>query len=149
MESAVNTDENLNRNISRFFHNKFTVGVFESSKVYTHNFDSNLLLSILGPLGLILILKSIIDLKNKVKIAQLILLIIVLTTPLFALVVRDPKVTFYPYAISLYVFSIRSVNSFSKSPTLKIIISTLLAFSFWYFVFDWQMKPICHEIFFN
>src|SRR3972149_11435702 len=47
VESQVASDFSLDRNISRFFHNKLTAGIFELTTSFTSTFDSPYLLQIL------------------------------------------------------------------------------------------------------
>src|SRR3990167_727894 len=132
VESQVALDFSLNRNISRFFHNKVTVGVFELTKSLISTFDTRFLLEILGPLGLALVIFGLI-----------------LLVAIFAIFSKNPKVSFYVLAFSWYSFAIRGLDYFWLNAKSLMILITLFFLTFWYFTFSWQMPTICKEIFFR
>lgn len=136
-----------NKTLARVFHNKITSGVWELSKAYTGTFESRRLLSILGPLGLILVIASAFGMTKVRKL--LTHLAIVLASQLILLLSVPPKISYYISALAWYSFAIWGVGILTKTTTRRVVFIALALATFWYFSFDWQMPAICHEIFFN
>lgn len=149
VEEAVNTDLNQNRDISRFFHNKASTGLFEITKSYTKVLDTKLLLEILGPIGIVLLILAIKNtFKNANKIVQ-IHFALLLITPLFVMVYKNPKTAFYSLAFILYSFSLWGLNLKKTNRLCSLLFVLATVATFWYFAFSWQLPTICNEIFFN
>jgi hypothetical protein len=150
VEEQVGIDKDIPRNASRFFHNKVSEGFFEISKTYFNVFDSRLLLEILGPLGLVLLVIGLLEVRNK-KNNKLYLshLMILLIIPFILMLKINTKTSFNILFASLYSFSFWGLGFFSKSILKKIIFIILVAITFFYFSFNWQMSQLCNEIFFN
>src|SRR3989344_3680785 len=138
VESQVALDFSLNRNISRFFHNKVTVGVFELTKSLISTFDTRFLLEILGPLGLALVILILIRIVKKKRIAEIVHSGLILIVAIFAIFSNDPKVSFYVLAFSWYSFAIRGLNYFWSNAKSLMILTILFFMTFWYFTFSWQ-----------
>ena len=149
VESQVALDFSLNRNISRFFHNKVTVGVFELTKSLISTFDTRFLLEILGPLGLTLVILVLVRIVREKKITEIAHFGLILVVAIFAIFSKNPKVSFYVLAFSWYSFAVRGVNYFWLNARSLMILIILFYLSFWYFIFSWQMPSICKEIFFR
>ena len=116
VEEQVNSDNNSNRQVSRFFHNKASSGAIEISKSYLNNIEPRHLLEILGPLGILLFLVSIAALVKKPKRLQVVHLIFLLSTMLFSIMSHNAKLVFFINAITLYSFSLWafSIIEFNK-----------------------------------
>src|SRR3989344_4368982 len=67
VESQVLEDRNLQRPISRFFHNKISAGVFEVAKSYTATIDTRFLISFLGPIGLLSVIIAVVKVVKSTK----------------------------------------------------------------------------------
>lgn len=148
VESNINTDRGIERNIARLFHNKITVGVFEFTRATIAPFDLAVMLEILGPLGLILLISSciyVLKSKHFFSIAHFSLMPI---SSLAAVLLSDSKLVFYLLSFSLYSFSMWGFSYLFKSKYAFLLIF-LIPITLWYFAFNWQMPQICHEIFFN
>ena len=149
VESNVNTDFGMDRNISRFFHNKATVGIFEFSKNFASAFQPKLLMVILGPVGLILATAAFLKVFEKRRYLPKFHFAVILTTSLIAISTLNSKISFFLLAIFWYSFSLWGIDFFLKTKLAKIVFVLLAFLSLCYFIFDWQMKLICDEIFFN
>jgi len=148
VESQVLLDSALERNISRFFHNKVTVGVFEVTKSFVFTFNPRFLLGILGPAGLVLITLNFYKLFNKRNIINTSLFGLVLAVSFFNIIFTSPKFFFYLAAISWYLFALTAIN-YLTSLKSKVILIVLIFLTFWYFIFSWEMNAICQRIFFR
>lgn len=149
VETNVNTDLGVDRNISRFFHNKATVGIFEFSKSLALTFRLRLLVEFLGPLGLILAIFALLAVFREKKYLVKFHFILILIVSFIATFILSPKSSFFLLAISWYSFSLWGIELFIKSRLTKTVFILLAILSFWYFLFSWQMNSICNEIFFN
>ena len=149
VESNVNTDLGMDRNISRFFHNKATVGIFEFSKSFASTFQPRVLLEFLGPAGLILAIAAFLEVFKQKKYLRKFHFAVILIASFIAISTLNSKVSFFLLAISWYSFSLWGIDFFTKTKTAKIAFIILAVISFWYFIFDWQINTICNEIFFN
>jgi len=149
VESQVAQDFLLNRNISRFFHNKVTVGVFELTKSFVSTFDTRFLLEILGPLGLTLVILVFARIIRKKKTSEITHFGLILMAALLSIFSKNPKVSFYVLAFSWYSFAVRGLDYFWSSAKSLMILIILFFLTFWYFTFSWQMPTICKQIFFR
>ena len=146
VEEDVGTDRGIDRNISRFFHNKLQTAVILTSHSVSSTIDARMLLEILGPLGLISIIISlyvVIKHKNLIGISHL---IAVLIASAWAIISTNSKQGFYLYSLGLYSFCFWSAKVLAKK-SINVII--LAIFTFWFFTFSWQLNSFCHDIFFN
>lgn len=146
VEEDVNSDGGINRNLSRFFHNKLQTTAILTWHSLASELDARILLEILGPLGLLSTLISlhlIIKKKNLFRTAHLIILTLIL---LYAILTANAKQNFYLISLSLYSFSFWSAKTLSK---YKILVVILAAITFWFFTLSWQLASFCHDIFFN
>lgn len=148
VESQMLDDGNLPKNLSRFFHNKISVGTSEILKSYAETIDIRFLISFLGPLGIFLIISAIYQIiKSRKQFDKLwlapFLISFILLLPI------DPKIAFYITALSWYLLTIRGISEFTRSNILKIAFIIFTVTTFWYFSFDWKMPFVCKEIFFN
>lgn len=146
VEQDVNSDRGVNRNISRFFHNKLQTAVILTSHSIASTIDARMLLEILGPLGLIAIIISlyvVIKHKNLIGISHL---IAVLIASAWAIVSTNSKQGFYVYSFGLYSFCFWSAKVLAKKSISVIILAIL---TFWFFTLSWQLNSFCHDIFFN
>ena len=148
VESQVLEDRNLQRPISRFFHNKISTGIFEVAKFYAATIDTRFLISFLGPIGLLSVIIAVVKVvkssktRDKLWLSPFLISLILISS-------ANPKSSFYLIAIAWYLLSTQGISFFTKSNILKIIFTLLVPVTFWYFSFDWQMNSICNEIFFN
>ena len=110
VESQVLVDADLLRPISRFFHNKVTVGIFESTKSFASTFNPKFLLEVLGPVGLFLIILGFLNLVKKREIVNAALFSLVLAVSLFNIIFNNPKILFYSAALSWYLFALAAIN---------------------------------------
>lgn len=148
VESNINTDVDIERNIARLFHNKITVGGFEFTKAVFSPFDSAVMLEILGPLGLILLISSCIYVLKSKSIFSITHFSLMPVSSLAAVLLSNPKTVFYLISFSLYSFSMWGLFYLLKSKYAFALIF-LIPITLWHFAFNWQMPQICHEIFFN
>ncbi|OGD88718.1 hypothetical protein A3I53_03895 [Candidatus Curtissbacteria bacterium RIFCSPLOWO2_02_FULL_40_13b] len=149
VESQTATDTGINRTVARFFHNKVSVGIYESSKTYLSTFSPKLLFETLGPVGVVLLIFGIYEISQKKSFLGVIHFLGVLTIPLFAIIFSFPKLEFYVLTLSRYSFSLWGINKAAKSTLHVSILLALVYLTFWYFIFNWQMKSVCNNIFFN
>ena len=149
VETNVNTDLGVDRNISRLFHNKVTVGIFELSKSFASTFQPRFLGEFLGPVGLILVVTAFLEVFKKRKYLAKFHFILILIASFIAIFTLSSKASFFLLVISWYSFSIWGIDLFLKTKLAKIVFILLVIMSFWYFIFGWQMNSICNEIFFN
>jgi len=149
VESQVALDPSLNRNISRFFHNKVTIGVFELTKSFVSTFDTRFLSEILGPLGLTLVILVFARIIRKKRISEIAHFGLILMAAIFAIFGKDSKVSFYVLAFSWYSFAVRGLDYFWVNVRSLMILIILFFLTFWYFTFSWQMPTICKQIFFR
>ena len=146
VEEDVNSDRGVNRNVSRFFHNKLQTAVILASHSVASTIDARMLLEILGPLGLISIIISlyvVIKHKNLIGISHL---IAVLIASAWAVISTNSKQSFYVYSFGLYSFCFWSAKVLAKKSISVIILAVL---TFWFFTLSWQLNSFCHDIFFN
>lgn len=149
VEAGVSSDKGVNRTISRFFHNKVSVGTYEVLNSFVDTFSPNFFLELFGPIGVVIAFSTLqTSVINKRKLELLSLAIIIIFSAL-ALFIFNPKTAFYLLAISWYAFILLSAFSFLRNKLLLLILIFLALFTFWYFTFSWQLPAICHEIFFN
>ncbi|MBI3282576.1 hypothetical protein HYZ70_00695 [Candidatus Curtissbacteria bacterium] len=149
VEEQVNVDQNLNRQVSRFFHNKVSAGFFEAAKATSRFADPAFLLDILGPLGLILTLLAAKRLVKKFTRAQGLSFLAVLISILFATATKNSRVSFYIVAGALYSFSLWGTTALKTNKLTIFVFFALALVTLWYFAISWQMKAVCNEIFFN
>lgn len=147
VEEDVGTDRGIDRNISRFFHNKYQSMFVLTTGSITSIFAARLLLDLLGPLGLAAFVISVAQVIKTKNLPGLIHLTLIFLAAMFAIFNSQAKLTFYLYSIALYSFSLRSSKILAKLPILLILAFAVV--SFWYFSFSWQLEAFCHEIFFN
>ena len=148
VESQMLDDGNLPKNLSRFFHNKISIGASEILKSYAITIDIKFLISFLGPLGIFLILPAISQVIKSRKFYDKFWLSPFLIS--FILILpANPKISFYVTAISWYLLTFIGIGTFARSNKLKILFIFLSLATFWYFSFDWKMPLVCKEIFFN
>ena len=149
VEEQTSIDVGINRNISRFFHNKISTGFYEFAKSYVSIFNPRILSEILGPVGLILLILAAVDIFRERKILMFSHLFIVMSVLLLAILWPNPKILFYMIAVSLFSFTFWGINHATKAKTAGILFFFLVIITFWYFIFDWQMSRVCNQIFFN
>lgn len=147
VEEDVGTDRGIDRNVSRFFHNKYQSMFVLTTGSITSIFAARLLLDLFGPLGLAAFVISVVQVIKTKNLAGLIHLALVFLAAMFAIFTQQAKQTFYLYSIALYSFSFWSAKLLAKLPILLILAFAVV--SFWYFSFSWQIESFCHEIFFN
>lgn len=147
VEEDVGTDRGQDRNISRFFHNKYQSRFILTIQSLTSALDTRLLIDILGPVGIAAFGVAVYTTIKTKKMPGILHLFSLFPVILFATFTPWAKQSFYLYMIVLYSFSIRSTKSMAKLSILLIL--ALAVVSFWYFSFSWQLESFCHEIFFN
>ena len=149
VESQTAVDIELNRTVARFFHNKVSAFLYEFTKTYLSTFSPKLLFETLGPVGIVLLILGIYEIYQKKRILGLIHFLGVLILPLFAIIFSFPKLEFYLLTLSRYSFSLWGINRATKSKLQVSVLLALVYLTFWYFIFNWQMKSACNNIFFN
>lgn len=147
-EEGVNIDNFKNKNISRIFHNKLTVGIFELSKSYSALFNPIFLIESLSPLGFVLLLISLSKLKREKSKFYKLHAATVFTVPALSLIFKPPFGFYMPF-LSFSTFSFWSINYFKKDQKLILLFFLIAAVSIWYFFLTWRMPAICNEIHFN
>lgn len=147
VEEDVGTDRGGNRDISRFFHNKYQSRFILTVRSAASMLDARLLVDVLGPLGVLALAISVYTTIKTKKIIGILHLLAIFLVIMFATFTIHTKQSFYLYTIALYSFSIRSTKSMAKLSILLIL--ALAIVSFWYFSLSWQLESFCHEIFFN
>ncbi|OGD93651.1 hypothetical protein A2697_01540 [Candidatus Curtissbacteria bacterium RIFCSPHIGHO2_01_FULL_41_44] len=149
VEEQVSLDSSLNRSVSRFFHNKLTIGIFEITKSYMQTFEPRFSLETLGPLGLILILTALFKVVKAPNIVGITHLLIVLIVSVFAILPVKPQTSFYILAVTRFSVAFWGLDYFLRTKPLAILFFGLGFLTLWYFSISWQMPTICNEIFFN
>lgn len=137
----------VDRNISRFFHNKYQSRFVLTVQSMTSMLDARLLTDVLGPLGVLAFAVSVYTTIKTKKILGILHFFIVFLAVLFATFTPHAKQGFYLWAVALYSFSFWSTKTIVKLPTWLILL--LVVTTFWYFSFSWQLESFCHDIFFN
>lgn len=148
VETNSGLDINHDKITTRLFHNKLSAGTFELAKSYLATFDSRLILAILGPLGVVLVLRSLAALTKPSFPVVIHLLTIPLTSAL-ALTALSPRLSFFLLASVWYSFSFWGLAYFTKTSLRFGLFVILVIATIWYFSFNWQMPAICNEIFFK
>src|SRR3989344_4655906 len=95
VETNVNTDLGVDRNISRLFHNKVTVGIFELSKSFASTFQPRFLGEFLGPVGLILVVTAFLEVFKKRKYLAKFHFILILIASFIAIFTLSSKASFF------------------------------------------------------
>lgn len=149
VESQISVDGELDRNIARIFHNKISVTFYEIGKTYSRNFGPKELAQILGPIGLVSVIVAIAYNVKKRNLKVISASVLVLISATLRILPFDSKLSFYIWALTLYLFAFFSVDFWAKNNIRKVLFLFLVFFSLWDFIFSWQMETICHEIFFN
>ena len=149
VEEQTSIDVGINRNISRFFHNKISTGFYELTKSYVKIFNPRLLFEILGPIGSVLVILGVANIFKDKVILRLGHFFIVISALLFAILWLNPRVSFYLTAASLFSFTFWGISQVTKTKITGILFIFLVFITFWYFIFSWQMLTVCNQIFFN
>lgn len=149
VENQVSFDKQLNRNISRIFHNKAQAAIFEITKSYLQTLDPRLILQILGPVGTFLALVSTLKLAQKSHKAHLIHFGLILLSSLAAIILFNSKVAFYLIAFSWQSFSLWGLYFLKNTKINSVVIFLLILASVWYYALSWQLNSACYEIYFN
>lgn len=147
VEEDVGTDRGVDRNISRFFHNKYQTRFVLSVGSLTSMLDARLMIDVLGPLGVLAFAVSAyttIKTKRIIGISHLFVIFLVI---MFATFTAHAKQSFYLWAVAIASFSFWSTRTLAKLPVMLILL--LAVATFWYFSFSWQLESFCHDIFFN
>lgn len=146
VEGDVGTDMGVDRNISRFFHNKYQTRFVLTAQSLTSIFDAPFIFDILGPLGIVAFATSLYTIAKTKKLIGIAHLLLVLAAALTAIFTTKTKQSFYLYAVSLYSFCFWATKPMAKS-TIPVLIAAIA--TFWYFSLSWQLESFCHDIFFN
>lgn len=149
VESQISVDRELDRNIARIFHNKISVTFYEIGKTYSRNFGPRELNQILGPIGLVSVIVAIAYNAKKRNLKVISASVLVLISATLRISPLDSKISFYIWALTLYLFAFFSVDFWIERNFRIILFLALVLFTFWYFIFSWQLETLCHEIFFN
>lgn len=149
VEEQVNLDKGIDREVSRFFHNKASTGFFETAKATSKFADPIFLLDILGPLGLLLIILATSSLVKKFTPLKAAHFLLVLSAIIFASLTKNSQVSFYTLAFALYSFSLWGTKALKTNKLTILSFFALAIVTLWYFALSWQMKAVCNEIFFN
>lgn len=147
VEEDVGTDRGVDRNVSRFFHNKYQTRFILSVQSMTSMLDARLVTDVLGPLGVLAFAVSVYTTIKTKKIIGILHLIVLFLVIMFATFTTQAKQSFYLFSVALYSFSLRSSKTIVKLPTWLILL--LAVATFWHFSFSWQFESFCHDIFFN
>lgn len=102
----------------------------------------------MGPVGIFLIIIILVNF-NKIKSPLIYLHMAYIFISSILLTIINPKIGMYNFAFSLYSLVFWPVKLINKRTNLKMAFLILIVVSFLYYSLDWQMKPICNEIFFN
>lgn len=149
VEEGVNTDRELNRQVSRFFHNKATAGIYELTKSYAGNFTPAALLEILGPIGLASLALAIIYSFKFRALPQTLHFSGLFVVAFLRLYYSNSKIAYYLFAVILYSFCLWGLNLVKTNRMQIALFLIVTVLTFWYFSFSWQQKGVCNEIFFN
>lgn len=149
VEEQVNVDQNVKRQVSRFFHNKASTGFFEAAKSINKFFEPIFLLDILGPAGFGLAILAIIGLVKKFTLAQGTHFLLVLASILFASATKNSKASFFVITVALYSFSLWGFKTLKTNKLTIFAFFVAVLITLWYFAFSWEAKAVCNEIFFN
>lgn len=149
VEEQVSVDRNINREVSRFFHNKASTGFFELTKSTLKVLEPIVLLEILGPLGLFLTALSLVYLARKFTLTQAAHFAVVLCAIISTIFIKNSKLSFYILTLALYTFSVWGTSSIKTTKLTIFGFFILTVITLWYFAFSWQITSICNEIFFN
>lgn len=149
VEEQVNADRGVEREVSRFFHNKVSTGFFEAAKATSKFADPIFLLDILGPLGLLLIILATITLVKKFTLQQGTHFLLVLASIIFVSIIKNSQLSFYAVALALYSFSLWGTKALKPNKLTILAFFVAAIITLWYFALSWQMSAICNEIFFN
>ncbi len=149
VESQTATDTDIERTVARFFHNKASAGLYEFGKSYLSTFTPKLLFETVGPVGVVLLILGIVEITRKKRFWSLVHFLTFLAVPLYAIIASSSKLEFYLLALSRYTFSLWGIGRLAKSAQSIFILVALSYLTIWYFIFNWQLKSVCNNIFFN
>lgn len=149
VEAGVSSDKGVDRAISRFFHNKLSVGTYEILASFAATVNPNFLLQLIGPVGVVIAVFNLQILVHTRRKLQLTSLLIIAISAILAMFIINPKTSLYILAISWYAFILSSSLTFVRNKLLFVTFIFLVIFTFWYFTFTWQLTAFCNEIFFN
>jgi len=137
------------RRMGRVFHNKVIAAPFAISKSYAKVLDPKFLLDLMGLAGvllLVLAITRIVETRNKKGFFHITLQAILIFISLTHI---SPKTAFWLMSLGFYSLSLWGIRSVSKNKLIPFLFIILILLSLWYFAFNWQMRSICDEIFFN
>ena len=149
VEKSVLVDEGVNRNTSRLFHNKISVGTYEILSSFITTFNPSLLLQIIGPVGIIIAIFSLQTLFYQKRFLLSVSLSMIFVSAVLTVFILTPKISLYLLSVSWYVYILLSTPFFLRNKLLFFILIFLSIQTFWYFTFNWQMNGFCNEIFFK
>lgn len=149
VQAGVSSDKDVSRSVSRFFHNKLSVGTYEVLSSFAATFNPNFLLSLFGPVGIVIAILNLQTLTNSKRKLQIATFAAIVASSILVMFILNPKTSFYLLAISWYLFILLGSLAFVKNKLLLAILIFLAIFTFWYFIFSWQLTAFCNEIFFG
>lgn len=149
VEEQVNIDSALNRNLSRLFHNKLTVGFMVILERLASEFEPRYLLEVLSPAGFVLLILATSRLISKRETLVTAHFASVLLTSLLPISQFQPKIGFLFESFTRMLFCLWGLKYFSQRWYFAMVFILLVVVSFWYYSFSWQLKTFCNEIFFN
>lgn len=133
---------------AKIFNNKFLSAPQVFLLAYLPYLEPKYLLSLVGPLGIMMFFTSIwVVLDKRIKKGFLHLLIVLLTV-IFS-VYTNPKINNMFMLMSFQSFSFWSVPFFAKNKKRFTCFIIVFVISFLYLFVNWQLPNICSEIFFK
>ncbi len=148
VESQRIYDPNPQSLEAKIFSNKFVVVPRIFLMSYLNYFEPRYLLSLIGPLGLSMLLVSIwVVIQKRIK-AGFLHFFAVIAGILFSVYLTS-RFNNLIILLCLESFSIWSVRFFSKNKKRFSVFVILFIVSLWFFFINWQMPGVCNEMFFK
>lgn len=142
------TFDPTNNLAAKLFHNKIADGFFITSQNYFQAFEPNLLISIVGFVGVFCMILMLTKIFRKTTLFAYLAAFYILVSSL-ALTVFDQRVSLYNFAVSLYLFSFTAIFYSKITLRFALIFIFLLILTILQFLYSWQLPQLCNEISFN
>lgn len=148
VESQRLYDNNASSLEAKIFNNKLLLAPQVFLLAYLQYFQPQYLLSLIGPLGVVMFFSGIWVVIEKRSKKGLFHLFVVLLTIIFSVYI-NPKLNNLLVLASLESFSFWSVTLFAKNKARLAIFIALFIISLLFFFINWQLPNVCDGIFFK
>lgn len=147
---AIHSDGHTSVNITRFIHNKLTIGIQQAFIEYISFFDTTLIAQVISPLGLMSLIAGIYYLIRKKQTVFLLLGLLLLLLP-FVEIFMNTKVSFSLFAFSdliiMVIISLYGLVGLINIQRFRFILCFMCAgvclSLLWYFNLPVSLQAIC------